>query len=84
MNLATGLIILGLLLNTIASIVLLLSYLNIEKNVQDEYITDMDKKTGKYIQIKDLKNFKISVLGFVLFIFGFIFQIIGILAQIYR
>ena len=83
MNLSTALIVLGLSFNTLASLFLLLSSLNIKNNVKDELVTGMDKKTGEYIQIRDLKNFKISVLSFILLIFGFSFQIIGILIQIY-
>lgn len=83
MNLSIALIVFGLLLSTLASIFLLSSSLGIEKNVKDELITDMNKKSGGYIQIRDLKSFKVSVLSFILLIFGFVFQIIGILVQIY-
>lgn len=65
------LIILGLLINTIASLVMLYPYLNISRNVDDDYIVKMDMKTGDYTQKKHLKDRKLGIIGFSLFALGF-------------
>ena len=68
----------GLALNTIASVIVLYPQINTKKNVDDDYILNMDKK-GNYTQKKHLKDKKIGIAGFSLFALGFIIQIIGVL-----
>lgn len=75
-------IIFGLLTNTVASLVMLYPYLNVSRNVDDDYIVSMDMKTGDYTQKKHLKDRKLGIIGFSLFAFGFILQIIGIILQV--
>jgi len=79
MNSPTNFIIYGLIINTIASLTMLYPYLKITREVDDDYITNMDMKTGKYTQIKHLKDRKLGIFAFSLFALGFILQIIGIL-----
>ncbi len=79
MFLSTKLIIIGLTFNLLASIILLWPYLNIKRNVDDDFIVTADEKTRNYTQRKHLKNRKLGIIGFSLFAIGFIFQIIGIL-----
>lgn len=78
MNLSKILIIIGLSLNTLASVVMLYPYINITKNIEDDYIIKMDKNTGKYTQKKHKKDKILGVIGLVLFIIGFILQIVGV------
>jgi len=82
MSLSTILILIGLLFNTVASLIMLYPYLNVRRNVDDDFIMDMDKKTGDYTQKKHLRDRKLGVAGFTLFALGFIFQIIGIILQV--
>lgn len=82
MNCSTLFIILGLLINTSASLVMLYPYLNISRNIDGDYIIKMDKKTGNYTQKKHLKDRKLGIIGFSLFALGFILQIIGIMSQV--
>ena len=84
MNISTILIVIGLSLNTVASIILLIPNLNFEKSFKDDLVTTTDVKNHKYFQGKDIKNLKIGIIGFILFIFGFVLQIIGILIGIYN
>jgi hypothetical protein len=69
----------GLSFNTIASFIMLYPYLNIKKNVENDFIVDMDKRTGDYTQRKHLKDRKLGMSGFILFAIGFILQIVGII-----
>ncbi len=78
MNISKFLTLTGLALNTIASVIVLYPLLNTKKNVDDDYILNMDRK-GNYTQKKHLKDKRIGVLGFSLFALGFMLQIIGIL-----
>jgi len=82
MSLSTILILIGLLFNTVASLIMLYPYLNVRRNVDDDFIMNMDKKTGDYTQKKHLRDRKLGVAGFTLFALGFIFQIIGIILQV--
>jgi len=75
-------IIFGLLVNTVASLVMLYPYLNISRNVDDDYIIKMNMKTGDYTQKKHLKDRRLGIIGFSLFAVGFILQIFGIVLQI--
>jgi len=78
------LIITGLSLNVFASVILLIPNLRFEKFLEDERVVPTDQKKKEYFQIKDIKNLKLGVAGFVFFIIGFILQIVGILINIYR
>ena len=78
MNIGKLLTLIGLALNTIASVIVLYPQINTKKNVDDDYILTMDKK-GNYTQKKHLKDKKIGIAGFSLFALGFIIQIIGVL-----
>jgi hypothetical protein len=78
MDLSQFLVIIGLFLNTIASILLLYPFLNIWKDVDDDFIEEM-KNDGKYYQKKHKKDRVLGIIGAILFIIGFIFQIFGTL-----
>ena len=78
MNIGKLLTLIGLALNTIASVIVLYPQINTKKNVDDDYILNMDKK-GNYTQKKHRKDKKIGIAGFSLFALGFIIQIIGVL-----
>ena len=68
----------GLIFNTLGAVVLLFPLLITKKKVDDDYILNMDMKTGEYTQKKHLKDRKLGLLGFILLALGFIFQILGI------
>jgi len=76
MNCSQILMIIGLSLNTIASIVMLYPFIETTKNVEDDFILKMDKK-GNYTQKKHIKDRKLGIIGFILFIIGFVLQIVG-------
>lgn len=78
MNCSQVLLIIGLVLNTLASAVLIYPYLNVVKSVEDDFILGMDKE-GNYTQKKHLKDRQLGLIGFSLLITGFIFQIIGMI-----
>ena len=82
MNSSIILILVGLSFNTFASLVMLYPYLSIRRNVDDDFIVDMDKETGEYTQKKHIKDRKLGIAGFVLFAVGFAFQIIGVIVSI--
>lgn len=82
MNLSTTLVLIGLLFNTLASLLMLYPYLSIRRNVDDDFIVDIDKETGDYTQKKHLKGRKLGMAGFALFAVGFAFQIIGVIIGI--
>lgn len=69
----------GLILNTIGSLLLLLPLINTKKYVDDDYIVHMNQKTGEYTQKKHLKDRKLGLWGFAFLATGFIFQIFGII-----
>jgi len=71
------LILIGLLFNTLASLVMLYPYLNTRRNVEEDFILKMDKD-GNYTQKKHKQGQKLGMVGLILFIIGFMFQIIGI------
>ena len=68
----------GLSFNSVASIIMLYSFLKITRNVDDDYIINMDKN-GNYTQKKHVKNRKFGIIGFSLYVVGFILQFISIL-----
>lgn len=70
----------GLLINTIASLILLVSYLNIKKNVNDDFIIKMDEQ-GNYTQIRHLKDRMIGLLVFTLYFLGFTLQVLSIVVH---
>ncbi len=77
MNASQLLTVIGLCINTLASLIMLFPYLKITRNVENDLILSMDKD-GKYTQKKHKKDRLLGIFGFGLFIMGFIFQIIGI------
>ncbi|MBI2621065.1 MAG: hypothetical protein HYW63_00270 [Candidatus Levybacteria bacterium] len=81
MNYSALFIVSGLGVNTIASLIMLYPYLNINRYVDDDLILKMNMKTGKYYQKKHLKNRKLGIIGFSLFAMGFVLQIIGIVLE---
>lgn len=84
MDISIVLILLGLAINTIASLIMLWPYLKTTQNVEDDLIVHMDKKTGDYSQIKHGKNKKLGKIGFSLFFVGFILQLIGIVLGLHE
>jgi len=82
MNSSIVLILVGLSFNTLASLVMLYPFLSIKRNVEDDFIVDIDKKTGDYTQKKHIKDRKLGIAGFVLFAVGFAFQIVGVIVSI--
>lgn len=79
MGISKILIILGLALNTVASIIILCPYLKISRNVEDLRILNMEKEKGEYTQRKHIKNQRFGIVGFILFAIGFFVQIMGVL-----
>ncbi len=82
MSLSNILILIGLLFNTVASLIMLYPYLNVRRNVEDDFIVNMDRQTGDYTQKKHLKDRKLGIVGFAFFTIGFVFQIIGVVLQL--
>jgi len=78
MDVFVGLIILGLLFLVAASLVLLTPFLITKRNVDDDFILDMDKK-GNYTQKKDIKDRRLVKISITLYIIGLIFQVVGII-----
>lgn len=78
MNCSQTLIIIGLVFNTIASLIMLYPYLNSVKNIKDNIVSNI-YKNGNYTQKKNKKYQKLGIVGFCLFAVGFIFQILGII-----
>lgn len=70
--------IIGLILNTLASIILMLPYIIGNHYVDDDYIEDMDMKTSKFIQRKHLTERKNNLFGLGFMGAGFVFQIISV------
>ena len=67
----------GLIFNTIAAVILIFPYLNIKKDLDDDYITSMDKD-GKYTQKKHLKERHVNLWGLILLAIGFILQLFAV------
>ena len=82
MNISTVLILVGLIFNTLASLMMMYPYLNIRRNVDDDFIIDIDKETGEYTQKKHIKDRRLGMAGFFLFTIGFALQLIGVVAGI--
>lgn len=76
------LILIGLSFNTLASLMMLYPFLSVRRNVDDDFIVNMDKETGDYTQKKHLKGRKLGMAGFALFAVGFAFQIVGVIIGI--
>lgn len=72
MNSSIILILIGLSFHASASLVMLYPHLSIRRNVDDDFIVNMDKKTGDYTQKKHIKDRKLGMVGFILFAIGFI------------
>lgn len=79
MKVSTLLILIGLALVTTASLVMLWSYLDVKKNVDDDLIVYFDENTGEFTQSKHLKDRKFGIVGFIFFSLGFLFQFGGII-----
>lgn len=71
--------IIGLVINTVASFMLLASYLKVTKNLDDDYVIDHDPKNGTYTQKKHLRDRSLGLIAFTLYTIGFILQLIAIL-----
>jgi hypothetical protein len=71
-------IIIGLAINTVASLVMLFPYLKITRNVDDDFILNMNKE-GDCTQKKHRRDRKLGLVGFSLFFIGFVFQMVGLL-----
>lgn len=84
---ATTFIAIGLLLNTVASIIVLIPYLITKIDIDDDLIEHeyVNKKTGKYTytQKKHIKSRKVGIWGFTLFVIGFLLQFLGIFIQVH-
>ncbi len=81
-HLSTTLILVGLLVNTIASIIVLIPNFKTKIDLDDDLIIYSDNKTQKYTQRKHIKARKNSLLGFTMLTLGFILQVIGVFLQI--
>jgi len=81
-TISESLIAFGLLLNTVASIIVLIPYLITKVDIEDDLIIYQDSKNGSYTQKKHIKARKIGIWGFLLFTFGFSLQLIGLIVQI--
>lgn len=79
---STTLIVLGLLINTVASIIVLIPSFYTKVNLDDDLIIYSDTKTQKYTQRKHIKARKNGLWGFSLLTIGFILQVVGVILQI--
>ncbi len=64
----------GLIFNTIAAVILIFPYLNVKKNLDDDFIVSMDKD-GKHTQKKHLKERRVNMWGLTFLAIGFILQL---------
>ena len=69
-------IIAGLCINILASVMMLSSYLDTTKNINDDFILKMDRE-GNYTQEKHINDWRLGMVGLGLFVLGFIFQAAG-------
>ncbi|MEI8337910.1 MAG: hypothetical protein WCF92_02040 [bacterium] len=69
----------GLVLNTIAAGILIIPNIRKTRNIDDDFIVSMDKKTGDYTQKKHLRERRLNVFGLILLALGFLLQLLGIL-----
>jgi len=81
MDFSTTISIFGLILNTIASIILIWPYIVGKHYIDDDLVTDMDIKSGKFHQKKHFKERNTSLLGLGFMGTGFIFQLIALLIK---
>ena len=79
MNLSTILILVGLSFNIVASIIMLYPFLNTRKNIDDDFIVDINIKNGDFTQKKHLKDKKLGTIAYIFFAIGFILQFFGTL-----
>jgi len=70
--------IVGLILNTIASIILMWPYIVGKHFVDEDLITDMNMNSGKFHKKKHLRERKNNLLGLGFMSIGFIFQLLGL------
>ena len=71
--------ILGLVLNTIAAVVLIIPNLNPTKKLSDDLVVSGKPGGNEYTQVKHRKESRINKVGLILLALGFIFQIIAML-----
>jgi len=69
-------ILLGLVLNTAASLIAIYPLLKTTRKIDDDYIVSMDKK-GNYTQRKHIQDQRTAIFCLCLLATGFVFQIIG-------
>jgi len=67
----------GILLNLLASIILIWQYIIPKHYVDDDFIVKMDKETGNYLQKKHLKEQRVNLVGFFVLGLGFLFELLG-------
>ena len=56
--------------------------LNTKRNVEDDFIENIDLETGDYTQTKHIKDKKLGLVGFSLFSIGFLLQFLGIMFEL--
>lgn len=79
MDCSKTLSIIGLIFNIVASIVLMWAYVFPKHFVDEDYIKEMGKKTGRFIQNKHIAERRNNLIGFLFFSIGFLFQLLGII-----
>ena len=82
MSISTILILSGLAVNFVASLFMLWPYLNTKRNVEDDFLENIDLETGDYTQTKHIKDKKLGLVGFSLFSIGFLLQFLGIMFEL--
>src|SRR3989344_733104 len=71
--------ILGLISSMMGSIILVFQNLKKTRNVDDDFIVFMNKKTGDYTQKKHIRERWINIIGLILLALGFFFQLLSLL-----
>lgn len=80
MNCSLILTIGGLTLDVIGAAILILPNLRRTRNINDDYITSMDKATGDYTQRKHILEQKLNLIGLVFLVIGFLLQLLGVIS----
>ena len=70
--------VIGLILNTIAAVVLIIPNLSPTKRLSEDRVISGEPGGDEYIQVKHLKESCINKIGLILLALGFVFQLIGI------
>ncbi len=71
--------IIGLIFNTVAAIILISPNIKRTRNVDDDYITFMNKETGDYTQYKHVGEQRINIIALSFLAVGFLLQLIAVL-----